>query len=335
MKRGCVIHVQGSKDLEKLYCETVDTEGGGGFTALKQGAGPLLAREVALFLGYGWPSLLQGGESREDLEPHERNRLDIVEEFTDNITKPRLIVNVYAKIVKADNGGKTRTAECFALQLDFGARMLLVKQALQDGLTAILRERSGAPVWEDGYIDRTIGIQTVQRPGIKSEAAGAVGAAAAVDGDGPAEEAASVGAGGSAGAAEAGGAGGTATPPGADGISGEEMVDDGPTKWLLLTIPPLDLGLSRRGKAQGKSRGGGGGQGHGKGRRPAPGAVAKAPPVPPPSVVAPLGPAKAGAKGSKGGKGPKGGKGKSKDKGKGKGKGQTKAAGGRRPAKGT
>ena len=269
-----------------------------------------------------------------------------MEEFVDNIVKPRLIINIYPKVLVSEDGSKVRVTECYALQLEFGARMLLVKQSLQDGLTAMLRSECGEPVWDDGWIESTIGLETVQRPGAKSEQAGSddvaeAAAAGGVGADGAASEAVAVG----AGAVGPGGAGGSATPPGAGGIPGgddslagadDEMGsiegEDGVlTKWLLITIPPLDLGLSRRGgKAQRYGKGNKG-KGKGKGNAPAPGAVAKAAPTPPPSVAAPLGPSKARGKGSKGGKGPKGGKGKGKDKdkGKAKGKGQSKRAGGR------
>ena len=79
--------------------ETIETMGGGGFTAFKRGAGSILAREVALFLGFEWPKLLKDGKVRDQLEAHGRNCLDILEEFVDNITKPRLIVKIYPKVV--------------------------------------------------------------------------------------------------------------------------------------------------------------------------------------------------------------------------------------------
>ena len=343
MKRGCVIHVQGSKDLEQLHAETIETRDGGGFTAFKRGAGAILAREVALFLGYKWPKLLKEGEVREELEAHDRNRLDILEEFIDNITKPRLIVNIYPKVVTTADGSKERTEECFAVQLDFGARMLLIKQSLQDGLTAMLRHRCGEPVWEDGYIGQTIGLQTTQRPGVKSEAGAGGTAAAAAEGgaDRPADEAETEGAGGAAEEAQGVGAGGTVTPPGADGAvpggeddlaGADDEMEGTRTEWLLITIPPLDLGLSRRAaKGGGKAKGVAAKGGKGRGKRPPAGSEPKAAPTPPPNVLAPLGPNKSRGKGSTGGKGPKG-KGKGKDKGKGKGKGQAKGTTGRRPA---
>ena len=56
MKRGCIIHVQGSKALERLHSETIEAADGGGFPAFKRRAGDALAKESAQFLGYEWPT---------------------------------------------------------------------------------------------------------------------------------------------------------------------------------------------------------------------------------------------------------------------------------------
>ena len=51
--KGNLIHVYGSEALELLYTQCVETEDGGGYKRLKAKARPVLAKEVALFLGYG------------------------------------------------------------------------------------------------------------------------------------------------------------------------------------------------------------------------------------------------------------------------------------------
>ena len=72
----------------------------------------------------------------------------IVEDFVGNIMKPRLIVNLYPRYAQV-NGEEGRVIGEFSIQVDFGARMLSVKETPLDVLSALLRKKSGEQVYEN------------------------------------------------------------------------------------------------------------------------------------------------------------------------------------------
>ena len=300
--RGCILQVQGSHAIEELYKKEVAEAGGGGWPQVKAQVGKVVAEEVAGFLGFPYPNISPGVEDRLAMERTARNRLTIVEDFIDLIQKPRLIINVNPKPLRTPGQQDGRVPGSFSLQLDFGSRMLCIKETLTDGLTALLREKCGEPVYEDGYNRELLGIECVPRPARSATGTGAEAASVPA----PAAEA-------PAGGAEA--VGPTDQDPEAD--MGDVGEGDGPTltKWLLITLPPPPSRGGRRSQ----------------GRRPAPGAVPKA--AAKGNQKGPVGGGSPGQAGPGGAvpvrpalpprqppKGSKGGKGKAR-KGKGKGKG--------------
>ena len=167
--------------IKRLYTDRVETDGGGGYETIKQLVGQALAKKVALFLGYGWPDLLVEG-AHEDLDPQARNCLDIVEEIHENFSKPRLVVNVYPRPDTQPESQEGRRRGAFAIQLDFGPRMLLVNQSMLDGMVALL-DRSGEEVWNDGYLTDPLRLNTAPQPGQEPKPEG--GRAAGRAGAGP------------------------------------------------------------------------------------------------------------------------------------------------------
>ena len=312
VKRGTTLWVDGSKALEELWQFEVETEGGGGFAEVKLKAGHDLAKEVAEFLGYGFPAVLGPPPSEMVDGSPEWNRFDLVQDFCRAIRKPRLVVNVHAR--PAYEGGEKvgRVRGCFRVQIDFGNRHGIIKEAILDGLTALLREKSGEEVWDDGLLGEQLGIAVVPRP---------------VEGGGSA--------GGAAGTDVVMGVGGGAAGSAADLAGGPPEVDLGDTEegepaaavaaadcsvlgsWLSVHLPPARTRPSRREENHGRNSKGRSSKGSGKSTQVAPGAVPKAGAQP--------------AAASKGkGKGDKG-TGKDKPKGKAKGKGKATKSG-RRPA---
>ena len=130
--RGEVLQINGSTVMKRLYTERVETDGG----TLKQLVGKALAKEVALFLGYGWPNPLVEG-AHEDLDPQARNCLDIAEEIHD-FSEPRLVVKVCPRPDTQPDSQEGRRRGAFTIQLDFGPRRLLVEQSMLEGMVALL-----------------------------------------------------------------------------------------------------------------------------------------------------------------------------------------------------
>ena len=348
IKRGSIVKVRGSLTLEALWQAEVESETGGGFKALKRLAGQHLSQEVATFFGYKWPELLTADERAQlSFGTPDYYKYDIVNDFCGLVRKPGLVVNVYKQNSQGQevDEGSHREPGSFKLQLDFGSRMLLLKDTLCDGLTALLRERSGEDVWDNQTAAEYLGITTVPRP-----QPGRAGEAAAPEpGQQPAQPATRPGAGaprqaadgeeedaGMDGDGDAEGAGGPElgdvfAAPAAPPATGTRGALDG--TWLQVTIPPVKTQRRHHGRPERSrsDRAPAGGRvdrapaGSGSALPPA-GAVAKAFRASPPTKD--KGGKSSGPKGhGKGDKGPKGhgkgGKG-AKDKGKGKGKGKGK-----------
>ena len=91
IRKGTLIHVDGSIAIEKLWRKEVEAENGGGYEVLKRTVGAKVGREVAEFLGYTYPGILDY-----DLAPAvpgtpDHARYHLVCEFCNNIKKPKLV----------------------------------------------------------------------------------------------------------------------------------------------------------------------------------------------------------------------------------------------------
>ena len=224
IRKGTLLHIDGSTALEKLWRKEIEAPDGEGYEAVKRRAGAVLAKEVAQFLGYSYPGFLQASAAPSGPGTVAYNRYDLVREFCVNIVKPKLVINVNAKWVRGAPAANTREVGRFSVQLDFGTRHLYLRESLGDGLSALLMEKSGMAVWKDQDFEELLAIQTVPRPaaGGAGEEAGPAASPAAAAASGVVAVGA-VGGGGPAGVASA--ADGGAVGPAPDSVEEAEPIE--------------------------------------------------------------------------------------------------------------